>query len=303
MLQEGGMKKFFAVFLVLLIVGALGFFFGWAQLPVPAGTYGVMRSKTHGLDPNLIREGEVRWVWYKLIPSNVTIEVYSLNRIDRTISFRGRLPSGDAINTTGADDAIGAFPGFGTDFAYKISANISFKIKADSLISLIAEKNLAGQEDLELYEESLAAQIEAFILEYLETAQGVSITTQGDAGEFKAILGSGLSPRLEDKITEAFPQIGNLSCRVPPSVFPDFILYQQALGAYENFLAKEREYSNGGTGAGADAAKRLNSRFRLDELARYGELLTKYPILLQYLALESGATLEAPREAPLDVPR
>ena len=40
---------------------------------------------------------------------------------------------------------------------------------------------------------------------------------------------------------------------------------------------------------------RVASSIRLDELEKYGELLTKYPILLQYLALEKEApTKEAP---------
>jgi hypothetical protein len=33
---------------------------------------------------------------------------------------------------------------------------------------------------------------------------------------------------------------------------------------------------------------RLSSQLRFDELAKYGELLTKYPILLQYLSIENN---------------
>jgi hypothetical protein len=267
------MKKFFAVLFVLLIVGAVVFYFGWAQLPVPSGSYGVIRSKTHGLDPNLVRAGEFRWVWYKLIPTNVTIQVYNLNRIDKTLSFRGRLPSGDMYAA-----AVGAFSGLTTDLSYRISEIISFNIKADSLISLIEEKNFTGQEDLEAYEESLASEIEIFTLGLLETLE--------DDKELELIIEAGLSPRLENEITEAFPQIENLSCRIPASVFPDFILYRQILEIYEGFLAKQQEYSSGGMDM--EAGKQFDSRFRLDELARYGELLTKYPILLQYLTLENG---------------
>ncbi|MDR1178622.1 MAG: hypothetical protein LBK64_07325, partial [Spirochaetaceae bacterium] len=37
------------------------------------------------------------------------------------------------------------------------------------------------------------------------------------------------------------------------------------------------------------AQNRMNSQLRFDELTRYGELLTKYPVLLKYLALEQGS--------------
>ncbi|GHV61166.1 hypothetical protein AGMMS49587_04590 [Spirochaetia bacterium] len=265
------MKKFFAGLIILLILGGAGFFLGWAQLTVPSGSYGVLRSKTHGLDERLIREGEFRWVWYKLIPTNVTIQVFTPDRIEKTLTFRGSLPSGDVY---------AAFSSLNADFSYEVSANVSFNIRADALISLVSEKNLAGQDDLAAFEEGLAADVEAFIRSQLE------ILGENE-GEIQSILGSGRSPALEDAIKRAFPQIENLSCRIPAAIFPDFALYRQSRSIYEDFLAKQREYLS--AGIGAEAGKQFDSRFRFDELARYGELLTKYPILLQYLALEDGA--------------
>jgi hypothetical protein len=262
------MKKFFAVLVVLLIIGAAGFFLGWAQLQVPAGSYGVMRSKTHGLDERLIREGEFRWVWYKLIPTNVDIQVFTLGRVEKPFTFRGSLPSGDVY---------AAFSSLNVDFSYELSGVLSFNIRADALISLVSENAIAGQEDLAAFEESLAADIEAFIRSRLEILGE-------DEGELKLRVSSGRSPRLEDARKGAFPQIENLSCRLPAAVFPDFVLYRQVRSVYEDFLAKQREYLN--AGMDAEAGKQFESRFRYDELARYGELLTKYPILLQYLALK-----------------
>ncbi|MDR0730782.1 MAG: hypothetical protein LBF63_03875, partial [Treponema sp.] len=87
------MRKFFITFFILAALGGTGFFFGWVQLEVPPGSYGVLRSKTHGIDGSPIREGEFRWVWFKLIPSNVNIEVYRLPRVERRIHHRGVLPS------------------------------------------------------------------------------------------------------------------------------------------------------------------------------------------------------------------
>ncbi|GHU78561.1 hypothetical protein FACS189462_3440 [Spirochaetia bacterium] len=265
------MKKFLAVLIVLLIAGCVGFFLGWAQLGVPSGSYGVMRSKTHGLDERLIREGDFRWVWYKLIPTNVTIQVFTLDQIERPFSFQGSLPSGDVY---------AAFSGFDADFSYEMSGTFSFNIRADSLLSLVSERNLAGQEDLIAYEAGLASDIEAFIRSQLEVISA-------DEGVIASILSSGRSPVLDSAIAEAFPQIENLACRIPAAVFPDFVLYRQTRLIYEDFFAKQREYLS--AGLDTDAGKQLDSRFRFDELARYGELLTKYPILLQYLAIENKA--------------
>jgi hypothetical protein len=45
------------------------------------------------------------------------------------------------------------------------------------------------------------------------------------------------------------------------------------------------------TDISASAERHLSARLRSDELEKYGELLTKYPVLLQYLALEGGAAV------------
>jgi hypothetical protein len=118
------MKKIFGLFIVLLLLGGTAFFFGWAQLKVPPGSYGIMRSKTHGLDPQLIQEGDFRWVWYKLIPTNVSIAVFSPTQISGAIRAEGRLPSG-ALYASAA--------GLPMDFSYEVTGSFSFSLKASAL--------------------------------------------------------------------------------------------------------------------------------------------------------------------------
>jgi hypothetical protein len=270
------MRKFFITFLVLLTLGGLGFFSGWAQSGVPPGSYGVMRSKTHGLDPRLIQEGEFRWVWYKLIPTNVTIDTYRLERVEHQTTLQGSLPSGDTYTAFAASTGV---PDTRVDFSYELNLRISFSLKADSLISLVAEKNISGQAELGAFEESLARDIEAFVLYWLHN--------QGDEREgIPALLAGGSSSRLDGEITGNFPYIEKLSCRVEGGRFPDYRLYRQFQGLYEEYLITQRNYLNGS--AEENPQRRIDSRLRLDELARYGELLTKYPILLEYLNLEQN---------------
>jgi hypothetical protein len=109
---------------------------------------------------------------------------------------------------------------------------------------------------------------------------------EGTAGDFEDMLRTGSSPELENAIKERFPYIENISCLIRTAVFPDFALYRQVRGIYEDFLFRQREYLSGGLLEKAEA--RLDTRLRFDELAQYGELLTKYPVLIQYLALENG---------------
>jgi hypothetical protein len=269
------MRKFFTNILIFLILGVVGFFFGWAQLGVPPGSYGVMRSKTHGLDPQLIREGELRWVWYKLLPTNVSIDIYKLDRVERKLTLRGSLPSGDAYTAFALSAKIS--PDTRPNFSYDLTGAVSFSLKADSLVSLIREKSISGQADLASFEESLAGDIEAYIVRRLNNPDG-------NQELISAVLTAGSSPLLEEEIARNFPYIESLSCRIGTVRFPDYRLYRQFQELYEEYVAKQREYLNSSFEENSEMNR--DSRLRLEELALYGELLTKYPILLEYLKLE-----------------
>jgi hypothetical protein len=265
------MKRFFTLVFVLIILGGTGFFFGWAQLSVPPGAYGVMRSKTHGVDPGIIREGEFRWVWYKLIPTNVKTAVFSLNKVSRAIRSSGSLPSGGVY---------ASLAGLQADFSWEISGQFSFSIKSETLPSLAASENIGSDEDLRSYENTLADRIEAHILDFL-------VSCSEDSGSMESLLVSGSVPGLTESVNRAFPETEGFSCLVRSTRYPDYALYRSLRSLYEDYL-KQQELSFRNILSG-EAESRALSRQRMDELSKYGELLTRYPILLQYLALEKGA--------------
>jgi hypothetical protein len=261
------MKKFLIVFLILLALGGTVFFLGWVQLTVPPGSYGVMRSKTHGLDPALIREGEFRWVWYKLIPANTVVQVYRPLREERRLNHRGILPSAAAYSS---------FSGLEVDFSYEFDGLLSFSIGPESLIPLILERNISGQDELEAGAGALGEEIGAFVIGKLQEIAG-------DEGELRLILETGSSPKLEGQIRESFPLVKDPSCRITVVRFPDFGLYSRLRDLYADYVASQREYI--ARALNENSARHVDSQFRLDELARYGDLLTRYPVLLEYLKL------------------
>jgi hypothetical protein len=265
------MKRFFTLLFILIILGGTGFFFGWAQLSVPPGSYGVMRSKTHGVDPRIIREGEFRWVWYKLIPTNVKTVVFSPDKVSRTVRSSGSLPSGGVY---------ASLAGIEADFSWEIAGQFSFSVKGEALPSLAVSENIGSGEDLQSYENTLADRIEAHILDFL-------VSSGEDSGRIEALLASGSVPGLTESVSRAFPEIEGFTCLVKSSRYPDYALYRSLRSRYEDYLTQqELGFRNLLSG---EAESRALSRQRLDELSRYGELLTRYPILLQYLALEKGA--------------
>jgi len=258
------MKKFIVVFVILILLGGAGFFFGWVQFNVPLGSYGVLNSKTHGVDPRIIKSGEFRWVWYKLIPTNVTISVFRIEPVQKTISSRGSLPSGDVYSV---------FAGEQMDFSWEFNASFSFSLDPQSLTSLVQENSIVTQDDLVLYQQSLTSNIESFILQ--------TLTRQENTSELEDFL-TGLDDKLEKSVLEKFPFIYNFSCNVRNARFPDFILYRQVRHLYEDYISMQGSYS--ASSLNRQAENRVDLQMRIEELERYGELLTKYPILLDYLS-------------------
>jgi hypothetical protein len=258
-----------AVFAVtaLLALGAAVFFFGWAQSAVPPGSYGVMRTKTHGVDPRVIRDGEFRWVWYKLIPTNAVISVYSPSRVERPFSVSGDLPSADSYRR---------FASLEADFSYRLDGSFAFSVKPESLPALAESRGIAGQDDLKRLEAVLASEIASYIdrrlAEYREKPE--------------ALLDAAFPDRLNQEIAAAFPDIEALGVTLDTVKLPDFALYDSLRLLYQDYLDGQRRML--AEDLRAAASRNLAAQLRLDELSKYGELLTRYPILLQYLGIENG---------------
>jgi hypothetical protein len=262
------MKKFFATLFILIIFAALCLFFGWAQRGVPPDAYGIVRSKTHGLDTRLVQAGEFRWLWYKLIPTNAETSVFRLSPVNYDFSAYNTLPSGKIY---------AAFAGIGETFAWEIRAAFSFSLRPESLITLVAEHNIGTQDDLDRYEKDLAGQIDAYILRRINTDDTFY-------RQIEELLEKGENTALEQEIETQFPLITRFSFRVKSAQFPDFTLYQQVKRLYEGYVAIQNEFISGELRE--KAKNRIESYHRFDELEQYGSLITKYPLLLDYLALE-----------------
>jgi len=263
------MKKFFKTLLVLAIIAGLALFFGWAQLGIPPDGYGVIRTKTHGLYPRLVRPGEFLWIWYKLIPTNSKTTVLRLNPVNHSFTAENTLPSGKIYSS---------FAGIKGDFSWRINGAVSFNINPDAVIPLFSANVISSQEDLTGYEKDIAEQIEEIILRYAGNEEF--------SKEFETLITDGENPWFEREIIRQIPTLNNISLRVRSAKFPDFELYRQAKLLFDNYMTVQNEFVLGDLRERAKS--RIDALFRFDELELYGTLLTEYPVLLDYLALEKG---------------
>ncbi|MDR2501136.1 MAG: hypothetical protein LBD37_08695 [Treponema sp.] len=265
-------------------LGGAVFLLGWAHLKVPPGSYGVVRSKLFGVEKAVIREGKFRWLWYKLIPTNVAITVFTPSLVVRPIRVTGVLPSGEAYQL---------FAGLAGDFSYTLTGSCSWSIRADALPSLMERRGVTTQEALHAYEDRLAGEIDAFI------ARQFSLDA---ADRLAAAPQDGLAEALQREIQNAFGDIEQVQLELAVDRYPDISRYHAVQKLYDEYIAQQRRLLE--TEITAAAKTRLGTQLRLDELARYGELLTKYPILLQYLSLEKGsAGLMPDAPEPAEGPR
>jgi len=269
------MKKFLVFLVVLIALGGTGFFLGWAHLEVPPGSYGVMRSKLYGLDDQVIRDGEFRWLWYKLIPTNVEISVFTIEQVRRSFRNTGSLPSGQVYVRLAGIDA---------DFSWEVAGEFSFSLRPEVLPGLVAREIIGDDTGLRRAEDDIAARIETLIVDRLK-----AYTDNEDETRLESLILTGTLPDLNREIERAFPEIENLNCTIRTVRFPDFELYRSVKDLYREYLQIQSAMLN--PAVTSEAERRIDSRTRIDELTQYGELLTRYPILLQYMALEKNLSL------------
>jgi hypothetical protein len=253
------MKKFVVFLFFLILLGGAGFLIGWVGLAVPVGSVGVLRSKTHGVDPVVVKEGEFRWVWYRLIPTNMRIIPFTLEPKTGSLEISGELPQGDAYKRFAKN----------ANFTWELGLAYSFTIKPDNLPVLVRDKSVENAEGLEAYEADIASSLESW-------AQKVSVTQE----LFEKLS----SPALEAEIRAAFPEIDFLEFRWEPRTVPDFALYEAGKDLYNQYIEQQKLLLEPNVIEGA--ARNVTNQFRFDELERYGELFTKYPSLLEYMQLE-----------------
>lgn len=244
---------------------------GWVQFSVPPGKYGVVISKTHGLDLKPVKSGEFRWIWYKLIPTNVKISVFTLDQYKYPINFKSSLPSGDVYSSfVGLSNA---------DFSWNLYGEISYSLDPQMLVPVANEYNLTNQEELDYYMENTAKNIEVLILRILSSSGN-------DSARLEQIMSGNPDARLDKEINENFPEIMDFSLKIYTAKYPDFVLYREIRQIYEDFLKSQRDYLN--SSFGKRAQTHIETQLRFDELERYGDMLTRYPILLDYLRMEQN---------------
>lgn len=262
------MKKFLISMFILIIFAGAIFFIGWGQFAVPAGSYGVMVSKTSGISQKTIVPGEFCCFWERLLPTNTSMRIFSIIPVTRTTTISGELPSADIYSPM-----LEGSP----NFSYKFSVQTELMMKSNYLPNFVrrtdAKENEQLQEYLNQQGDLIAQEVIQYILsKSLDNANNLMLLAT-DTEELKTGINA------ESKFKDL--EISNIT--VKTAQMPDTELYNIAKASYAEFQAKVKQSL-------AELTKNqstitANDYLQIERFARWGKILQEYPILIDFLAV------------------
>lgn len=135
------MKKFLISLFILIIFSAVVFFFGWTQYRVKPKEFGVVISKTDGIDETPVENGKFSWYWQFLLPTNAVLKTFNVEPVFVTKQIKGTLPSGDFYASYNPKET----------FDYSFEFSMSLTVSEHDVIQLLKENKISNQDDLQQF--------------------------------------------------------------------------------------------------------------------------------------------------------
>ena len=253
------MKKFIFLLILILIASGTAFYFGWIRLP--ENTQAVAYSSITGYDNRIIKSGSFNWRWQKIIPKTFKIYIFDDSVHTTSVVSEGELPSGKVYSSILAGNP---------DFAYRISFAVKYVIDSSLLPSLLETGEI--EDSLSKWYKEKDREIENTGKNFITSMQNASSSLTNS---------SELEKKLGDYLLENLTGINFSSITLNNFNIPDMDLYSEAKRQYLNIIKnRENLVLESQTKA---ASQNADLERQLELLEKYGKLLTKYPILLEYI--------------------
>ncbi len=266
------MKKLLLLLPIIVVLGATVFYFGWIQIHLPENTYAVIFTKTGGWEEAVVSPGKFVWRWERLIPTNLKMHKFPLAPYTADVTSSGSLPSGDIYASM-----LDPVP----DFSFTLSLSVSFGVDPESLPRLVSTTVLS-EDTFDVWHDEvksmISAQASAFIRE-----RSTDINTASSLNSMGDEIIEDLTRYLENSIADV-----DFKAIVVQSIeFPDFELYLTAKKLFLDFSRSRKESYEAALSRITWTEARVDQHFAV--LERYGELITRYPTLLELLKLKGGS--------------
>lgn len=262
------MKKFLISLIILILAAGTVFVFGWVQIFVPIGKYGVLASKTSGIDPVPVTNGVFSWKWERLIPTNTELYIFTIEPQRFTTTISGELPFAAEYNNAFSTNY---------DFSYDYTVTLSLSVREDYLPQLVKDFSVKTDANLSELLSQQVQNISCDIVQFLITSnktEDISIQTSLDI------------PEITDGIDAygKYPFVLFNSVEVKRTKSPDLILYKSVKNSYSEYRAQTQEQI-------LDTVVKENQTssedyFLFERYRNLGKLLSEYPVLIDYLAVQ-----------------
>ena len=250
-------------FLIILAFAGFVFYMGWLQIRIPEGKHALVYTKTGGYDRYLIAPGQFVWRWENLFPENLTLHLIELKSRSAGGALTVNLPSGDMYSTfIDREDA----------FVSSYSWLFHYHLKEKSFVSRVRE----GSFDLN-----------ALDSEYTAYEENVHRTVSGYLHKKSVEVGTDpvtAAAELMTILNEIDGPFDLESLRFTEISMPDMELYGRTRDIFLEHLEQlnliERKAEQSAVVRESDTEQKMNL------LREYGEVFSKYPVLLEYYGLE-----------------
>lgn len=255
--------------MLTIIIIFLGFVFwlGLENRELQENSFGIVFTKTSGWGEKVIDSNKLNWNFEKIIPNNYTLHVFTVKTISINFSQSGTLPSGNLYATFNSIDS--------TNFKYSYDFTGGLRLNKAYLPKLVAGGTFT-MENFEVWQQNSINEIKNILRTYLndKIISSETITINNASQEY---------------IYQMYPYFNfdeffvNLNS-------PDMLLYNSCRNRY---LQNMEAQSSADEKYLIQSLKQQNEEnFKLDLLKKYGELFTKYPIMIEYLKIDKGMVLD-----------
>ncbi|MBN2532920.1 MAG: hypothetical protein JXB88_08515 [Spirochaetales bacterium] len=261
------MKKVIISLILLLVVGIIVLVIGFIY--IPQDSYGVVQTMISGIDEKVYPPGTIMWRWEKLLPTALAFYKFKLTPYKKEIES----PIKGSLYPSGNDYAKALGESF--DFSFEFNVNVEFVIIPDKLPLLV--KDGLKPDNLSTWYEDVSGKLSESLFEIVLAEPDIFMkykrsellkqiqTIIGDQNDFHGITLLAIDPK-------------NVN-------IPDYDAYKALKEKYFNYLTLK----SGAHNEMIQAEKQLYLEAVQKEIEiirnidKYGELLTKYPSILEFL--------------------
>lgn len=287
--HSGGLvKKFVFWFLFFIILLTALFFVCWVSLQIPAGESAIVFSKTGGWERALVRAGDFYWRLDNLIPTNITVYSFAPPEVPYSRSVRVNLPDADQVL------GPGQAPGL-AELSIKVESR--FVVTPEGWIARLSPVlGVTPREEFDAarisiienlakdFQASIDSSVDSFTTTWLRDSLAVVA-----AGSQDAVSAGDFAAGLEEHIRKSFPLLEFSAFRTSVTAFPAFSQYSDLWTAWKESSARSTQARL--LAEQVRLARETATRAGITLLEAYGEVLQRFPVLIDYfkLAAESGA--------------